>query len=468
MQLHNRSPKVAQIVERIESAIQQGQLHAGTHLPSVRQITELLGVGRATVNDAIDRLRAAGFIESQQGVGHFVARRLGTPQPAEPPRSTPDPLLALRMALLSENGFLRAGCGFLPEDDLPEAALLRAMRAAVRSPILKPAESNSGEGYLPLRNALRQKIARLGINAHAEQIVTTSGTLASIDLLLRLLLQPGDKVLLDEPGYFSLRRNVHLHGAESISIARNEHGLDMLELERLIIAHQPRVYVINSALHNPTGHSLPAAQASQLVGLARQYAMHIIEDDVYCDLQSHPTPRLAALGGTEYVSYISGFSKTLSPNIRSSYVVAHPPLAQRLTQLKLASGAMTSTMTEQIIYRVLSEGDYTRHINRVRTRLFASAQRVSRALRQLGFEIAETGHEGLFIWARLPPDIDAQTLSLSALTQQIALAPGSLFSPAQSARQYLRFNVAYSDQPALWQWLATALAQTAAHTDVMA
>lgn len=413
----------------------------------MRQLSGLLGVGRATLNDALDRLRAQGLIESRQGIGHFVARSPINPMPRAAARNPADPLLAVRLALLNENGFLRAGCGFLPEQGLPEAALLRAMRAAVRSPILKPSESNSGEGYLPLRSALRQKIARLGLDATEDQIVTTSGTLASIDLLLRLLLQPGDKVLLDEPGYFfSLRSNVQLHGADIVSIARNEHGLDMPALERVVRTQRPRVYVINSALHNPCGHSLAPAQASQLVALARQYDMHIIEDDVYCDLQSHPTPRLAALGGLAQVSYISGFSKTLSPNIRSSYVVAQPQLAQRLAQLKLASGAMTSTMTEQIIYRVLSDGDYARHINRVQAQLFSAAQRVSKQLRQLGFAIADGMGEGLFIWARLPPGMDAQALSEMALQQHIALAPGNLFSQAASARQYLRFNVAHSDQ----------------------
>ncbi len=147
--------------------------------------------------------------------------------------------------------------------------------------------------------------------------------------------------------------------------------------------------------------------------------------------------------------------------------MAQPQLAQRLAQLKLASGAMTSTMTEQIIYRVLSDGDYARHINRVQAQLFSAAQRVSKQLRQLGFAIADGMGEGLFIWARLPPGMDAQALSEMALQQHIALAPGNLFSQAASAASIcvLMSHIRIS---ALWQWLSTALACTETPADTAA
>ncbi|KPC52712.1 aminotransferase-like domain-containing protein [Amantichitinum ursilacus] len=436
---------VTQIVEQLTEAIQRGDLAQGARLQPVREMALQLGVSKSTVIEALDRLRAKGLIVSRQGAGHAVARNQIKAPGLGRDLLPQDTLSVLRRSLITETGKLRPGCGFLPLDWLPEDALLKAMRGAIRANTLRLSECGAAAGYLPLRHALQIKLAAVGIDVPVEQIVTASSTMNAVDMVLRLLLQPGDKVLLDDPCYFNFHAMLAYRDASAITIKRTPQGIDFAELEHTLMTHRPRVYITNSVLHNPLGHSFSPVEAFRLADLARRYQVHIIEDDLYCDIQMQPTPRLAVAGGLEHVSYISGFTKTLTPNTRASFIVATPALSAQLTALKLSTGGITSELTEQIIYRILSEGSYGRHIARLTDRLFESGQNVAQWLQQAGCEVQSTTGEGFFLWVRLPQELDAIVIARHALAEGMALAPGGLFSRDPAANQFLRFNVAHSD-----------------------
>lgn len=439
-------PLVKQITENFAEAIGLGSLAPGTRLPPIRELTELLGVGKSTIVEALDRLRAAGLVASRQGAGHYVTRdALVTQTTAIRDLLPQDILSVLRHALLQDNGSLRPGCGFLPSSWLPTEELSKAMRSTLRAAALRMGEYGAAAGYLPLRQWLRIKLNGLGINAPVEQIVTTANTVQAVDMLLRLLLRPGDKVLVDDPCYFNFRANLSYHSSVPVPVARTVDGIDFTTLEQLLILHRPKVYMTNSTLHNPTGHSFSAAQIYRLLELSHRYGVHIIEDDVYCDLQHKRTPRLAAAGGLDNVSYVSGFSKTLTANSRVSYAVLSADLASRLTVLKMMSGGVTSELTEQTIHRMLNEGSYERHTRRIVDRLYDSSERVNGWLREAGCEVASQRGEGLFLWTRLPNAIDAEALASRGLQNGMVLAPGTLMSTHADARHFMRFNVGHSD-----------------------
>jgi DNA-binding transcriptional MocR family regulator len=305
-------------------------------------------------------------------------------------------------------------------------------------------EYGVASGYLPLREALRVKLSALGIEVPVDQIITTANTVQAIDMLMRLLVKPGDTVLLDDPCYFTMHTNLALHGAKVITIHRGSDGMDLEALEQLLIAHRPVLYMTNSTLHNPTGHSFSPAQVYRLLELSHRYGFHIVEDDLYCDLQQRSTPRLAA-GGLSNVSYVSGFSKTLTANSRVSYAVLSPQLAARLVTLKMAAGGMTSELAEQIICTMLSDGSYAKHTRRTVDRLYESSSRVTSWLEEAGCSVSSLPGEGLFIWTRLPEGLHAETLARKGLEIDLVLAPGTLLSKAPDASRFLRFNVAHSD-----------------------
>ncbi|WP_168233554.1 PLP-dependent aminotransferase family protein [Pseudomonas veronii] len=440
-------PKVQQIVDAFSQSIEQGEWAPGSKLPSVRELTETLGVSKFTLNEALDRLRGRNLLTSSQGRGFFVAMETARPASAAWIDLLPQDLLSvLRRPLVSAGSDLRPGGGHLPESWLDSEAIRQAMRSVVRAPSLRIAGLGTPAGLLPLRQALQHKLHGEGLSVPVEQIITTPNTVQGLDMLMRLLARPGDSVLLDAPCYFNFHANLALHGVKVLTIQRRPDGFDFAALEQLLAEHRPSLYLTTSVLHNPTGHSFSPGQAFRLLQLTQRYHCHIIEDDLYGDLHPNPPPRLAALAGLDQVTYLSGFSKILSANTRVSYVVAAPQLAANLTHMKLMSGGVTSELFEQIVYRMLSEGSYAKHRKRMVQRLTEAGGRVEQWLKRCGCELPMGYEGGMFIWARLPAGVDGERLAQVALKQGMVLAPGALFGYDPAHRDSMRFNVAHSDE----------------------
>lgn len=441
------TPKVQQIVDAFSQSIEQGEWAPGSKLPSVRELTETLGVSKFTLNEALDRLRGRNLLTSSQGRGFFVAMDTARPASAAWVDLLPQDLLSvLRRPLVSAGSDLRPGGGHLPESWLDSEAIRQAMRSVVRAPSLRIAGLGTPAGLLPLRQALQHKLHGEGLSVPVEQIITTPNTVQGLDMLMRLLARPGDTVLLDAPCYFNFHANLALHGVKVLTIQRRPDGFDFAALEQLLAEHRPSLYLTTSVLHNPTGHSFSPGQAFRLLQLTQRYHCHIIEDDLYGDLHPNPPPRLAALAGLDQVTYLSGFSKILSANTRVSYVVAAPQLAANLTHMKLMSGGVTSELFEQIVYRMLSEGSYAKHRKRMVQRLMEAGGRVEQWLKRCGCELPMGYEGGMFIWARLPVGVDSERLAQAALKQGMVLAPGALFGYDPAHRDSMRFNVAHSDE----------------------
>ena len=198
------TPKVQQIVEAFSHAIENGEWAPGSKLPSVRELTQILGVSKFTLNEALDRLRGRHLLTSSQGRGYFVAMDSTRPASATWVDLLPQDLLSvLRRPLATASGELRPGGGHLPEDWLNGEAIRQAMRSVVRAPSLRIAGLGTPAGLLPLRQALQQKLHGEGLSVPVEQIITTPNTVQGLDMLMRLLARPGDTVLLDAPCYFN-------------------------------------------------------------------------------------------------------------------------------------------------------------------------------------------------------------------------------------------------------------------------
>lgn len=452
------TPKVQQIVEAFSQAIENGEWAPGSKLPSVRALTETLGVSKFTLNEALDRLRGRNLLTSSQGRGYFVAIDHPRPTTSNWVELLPQDLLSvLRRPLATVYGDLRPGGGHLPENWLDSEALRQTLRSVVRAPSLRIASLGTPAGLLPLRQALQQKLHGEGLSVPVEQIITTPNTVQGLDMLMRLLARPGDTVLLDAPCYFNFHANLALHGVKVVTIPRRPDGFDFTALEHLLAEQRPSLYLTTSVLHNPTGHSFNPGQAFRLLQLTQQYHCHIIEDDLYGDLHPNPPPRLAALAGLDQVTYLSGFSKILSANARVSFVVAAPQLAANLTNMKLMSGGVTSELFEQIVYRMLSEGSYAKHRKRMVQRLMETGGRVEQWLKRCGCELPMGYEGGMFIWARLPPGVNGELLAQAALKQGMVLAPGALFGYDPAQRDSMRFNVAHTDEPQVQRLFETLL-----------
>lgn len=449
-----------QIGTAILARIEARTLPPGARLPSIRRAAAEFGVSKSTMVEAYERLVASGHIQARRGSGFTVTARRATPSLQElAPKldRAIDPVWVARQSLETEERALRPGCGWLPESWLPEADLRRALRKVAQAPHAKLLEYGHPLGYLPLRQALQARLAELEIDAPPTRILLTDGGTQAIDLVLRHLLQPGDAVLVDDPGYFNFHAVLRAHRAVSLPVPRRMDGPDLERLAALATEHKPRLYLMNAAPHNPTGGGLSPATAHRLLQLAEAHDFRIIEDDVFADFRRYPTPVLAALDGLKRVIHLGSFSKTLSAAMRCGYVAAEETTIDALLDLKIATCFGSDHAAAQMVHQLIADGTQRRHAERIRRRLAAVLGQVGAKLQSLGLAYWQEPREGLFLWMRLPDGRDAAELARRALRRNIVLAPGNVFSPSLSWPDYLRFNAAQSQHQRLFEFLRAEL-----------
>lgn len=445
---------VEQIVAWHAARIDERLLRPGMRLASIRRFSVEHRVSRFTVVEAYDRLIARGYVESRRGSGFFVRERQGgAGTPAMPPQAVghrADTSRAIDVTWLLRNMFGdlpvedMPGAGTLPPDWLDAGLVSAGLRAVARGSAGPLLDYGAPQGWLPLRQQLALKLAELDVAATTDQIVTTNGVTQGLDLVAQHLLRPGDAVLVDDPSWFLMFGRFALLGVRVVGVPRLADGPDLARLRALAQEHRPRLFVISSVLHNPSSTGLSAAKAFQVLRLAEEFDFTIVEDDVYCDL--HPGPsalpavRLAALDQLQRVVYLGGFSKTLAANLRVGFVACEPRLARALTDLKMLVGLTTPELGERTVYKILSEGHYRRHLQRLRQRLADAREPALRALEAVGLTPFATPPAGMFAW--MDAGVDTAPVARAMLEKGFLLAPGSLFSPDQQPSTWLRFNLA--------------------------
>ncbi|HTN96989.1 MAG TPA: PLP-dependent aminotransferase family protein, partial [Nordella sp.] len=316
-------------------------------------------------------------------------------------------------------------------------------------------------GLAPLRQLLSRRLADQGIEAKPDQILLADSGTQAIDLLCRFLLEPGDTVLVDDPCYFNFLAMLRAHRARIVSVAYTPTGPDLDAFAKILAAERPRLYITNSALHNPTGASLIPANAHRLLKLAEANGLTIIEDSIFTDLETEPAPRLAAFDGLERVVHIGSFSKTLSAALRCGFIAARPDWIDGLIDLKLATSFGSAPFSAGLVHTVLSDGFYRKHLDGLHRRLAQAMGETLTRLKALGFTPWIEPKGGMFLWCRLPDGLDSADVARRALAENIVLAPGNVFSVSQSAGRYMRFNVAQSRNARLFAVLEKAMESSA-------
>lgn len=455
------APLTDQIVDGLKRLIDGRVLRPGSRLPSIRRFAADHAVSRFTVVQAYDRLVAAGYLESRQGSGFFVTA------PVAESRATSDRQLSkaidvmwlLRLTTSDSVADFIPGCGWLPGDWQDAGSLERGLREVARLGARHFLEGYSGAfGYLPLRQDIQRQLAVSGIAAEPNQIMTTSGIVGALDLIGRYLLKPGDTVLVDEPGTLHIFGQLQTLGATVVGVPWTPEGPDIKVLAEMIETHRPKAFFTNTVVHNPTGATISQACAHQVLRLAEQNDFYLIEDDVYRDLQPDPAARLAALDQLDRVIYVSGFSKTLSAQLRVGYIAANKDLVRDLVDLKRMTCMATPDVTERLVHRVLQEGHYRKHLASLHVRLEKATGKALRALEGCGLETYLEPSRGMFLWSRYPDVEDSAAIADAAVKKKIMLAAGMIFRPNQEPSPWIRFNVAFCDHPQVYDFLKRAAA----------
>ncbi len=451
------------VLEDINRRISARSLVPGDRLPSIRGFAATHRISPSTVAEAYDILVAQGVILARRGSGYFVADKL---QPFGVAQTGPlidreiDPLWVARQSIDLDDTVEKPGCGWLPPDWMPVAALRRATRKIAAAPDGVLTNYGGAMGHDGLRRHIARQLHDQGLDAHPEQVLLTGSGSQALDLICRMLLRPGDTVLVDDPCYFNFQALLRAHQINITSVPFTPAGPDLTAFETVLAEHRPKLYLTNSGLHNPTGASITAPNAHRVLSMAAAHNMIIVEDDIFAEFEQSPAPRLASLDGLDRVLRIGSFSKTLSASLRCGYVAASAHWIAALADLQVATNfGGPSPLVTGVLLNTLSDGGYRKHMGQLHRRLATARRDCIAKLRPMNIRPWITPTGGFYLWCQLPRSVDAAVLARSALGRGLVLAPGDVFSPSQKMTNFMRFNVSQMQDEQSYDILAAAVAE---------
>lgn len=308
------------------------------------------------------------------------------------------------------------------------------------------------EGWSELRGMIGRHVSRYGIQAQAEDVLITTGSQQALDLIGKLMLDPGDPVVVGAPTYLGALQAFSAYQASYLNVPVDDDGFQTDELESLLQRGPKFVYVLPN-FQNPSGVTLSLARRIELVKLCRKAGVLVVEDDPYGQLryEGEHLPPLVALdaelaradGRAGNVIYMSTFSKTLAPGLRLGWVIAPAEILGKLAQLKQGADLHTSTLTQILAYEVAAGGFLDEHIQRLRD-VYRERRDTMFAALEANFPSDVTWSKpsgGLFLWLHFPEGMDSEKLMAEALKHQVAFVPGtSFFAQPEEGLRYARMN----------------------------
>jgi 2-aminoadipate transaminase len=337
-------------------------------------------------------------------------------------------------------GMISFGGGLPAPDVFPVERFKEACNKVLTEHAALALQYGETEGYRPLRELIADNMARYGIKAKPENVLITSGSQQALDLIGKLFINRGDRVLVEAPTYLGALQAFNVYGAEYESVPIDENGLRTELLEEPLRSGPKFMYVLPN-FQNPAGTTLSEERRHELVLLADRYGIPIIEDDPYGQLryEGEHLPSLVVLDRENLrrddgysignVIYLSTFSKTLAPGLRLGWIVAPPEVISKLAQLKQGADLHTSTFTQFVAFEVARDGFLDKHVKLIRKIYSERRDVMLQALKEFFPSTVSWTHPkgGLFLWVTLPEGLDMQAIFKSALEQNVAFVPGDSF-----------------------------------------
>jgi DNA-binding transcriptional MocR family regulator len=442
-------------VKKLTDLIISDQLTAGTKLPSIRDFAMQNNISRFTVVQVYDRLVASGYLVSRRGSGFYIASK-STIQ-----------LLFDETRIISQKNTAKADgatelfdpcSGHLPAAWLKTLEIEKYIRKVGRNDIDNFYEGYSNiSGYIPLRKAIQQRLHSIGVvSTDIEQILTTSGALPAIDTICRSLLKPDDCVLIDDPGYYMIDRLLNNLDNKHFGVPWSVDGPDLEILEQLIKTQKPKLLITSAVCQSPTSVTLSPAVIHKILGLAEKYNFWIIEDDIYGVFHSNAAVsnamRLATLDQINRVIYINSYSKTISGKLRLGYMIVPKPLIETILTTK-AFGGRASEFSEKLLYELLAEGSYRKHVDHLIDLLQTAKEQSEQMLTANGLILFNKPEFGMYLWARFPYIEDSRVISEAAKEHGLNIMCGHHFSVSQEISPWVRFSVAWCQDKRLSDFL---------------
>ena len=419
-----------QLYLQIRKQILSGRIQGGVRLPSTRTLSKELGVSRITLLNAFDQLIAEGFLASRTGAGTYVGTEWesrGSSDPdalPQPPRLSDlsHSVLSLRSSHFQGISYADWAPGsptsFLPShsayDAFPQAVWKRLMNRHLH----KPSKAMLGYGELQGVQALRKAIAQYvfdarGIDCSAEQVVIVSGAQQAFNLLGMLLLNPQDRVWMEDPGHIAARIALQAQGGHVVPLPIDDQGIDVQH--GLACCPDARLVFTTPSRQHPLGVTMSYARRQELIDWAEHQQSWIIEDDCDSEFRYHgrPLPALYAMDQGARVIYVGTFSKVLFPSLRLGYVILPQALIAPFCTLRAVMDRSPPTLLQAVTADFMVEGHFLGHIRRMRALYQARQQALVEQLQQQlgGFFQVTPVDAGMHLIAWLPAQLDDQFIA---------------------------------------------------------
>ncbi len=467
LERNNGLPLYRQICQRLREAILSGELGEGTRLPTERALASELGVNRTTVMNAYNELASEGLIEGHVGRGTLVRRNhfphldehfeqesaswlLGLPA-GERELLGPDARLLSELAAAGDQKEIISLTRGTPAPELLPAEMLNTIYT---QQLL--ADSENALGYCPVEGlyTLRQGIAawmrERGIPVDTDQILILSGSTQGVGLVSRLLLNPGDEVVVEVPTYLGAIQTFRALQARIIGVPTDSDGMRVDLLESILARHRPRLIYTQPTFQNPTGFVMSPERRRRLLLLARRYQTPILEDDPYGELyfQGKRPQSLKALDTHGQVIYLSTFSKILAPGLRVAWLAAPEPMIERLSLHKQIFDLNTNALGQWSVSEILRRNLLDGHLLKLRSTYEHKRDVMLQAINKHWPREVRASHPegGFHLWCRLPGDLRTRTLLREAANERVAFVIGEPFHVDGGGQQQFRLSFAYPSE----------------------
>jgi 2-aminoadipate transaminase len=347
--------------------------------------------------------------------------------------------------------------GGLPAPEVfPVAEIAEASARVLRDEGARALQYSATEGYQPLRQMIARHTDRYGFSISPSNVMITSGSQQALDLIGKLFINRGDRILVESPTYLGALQAWNAYGAEYIPVPVDEDGMIPDALEAGLRSGPKFIYVLPN-FQNPTGVTLSLERRRLLVDLADRYGVPIVEDDPYGQLRyegEHLPPvvvldeaRTTHHNGTYQgnVIYLSTFSKILAPGIRLGWVIAPPQVIDKLVMAKQGMDLHTATFNQMVVHEAARGGFLDRHVQAIRRTYKQRRDVMLSALDEHAPAGVTWTHPsgGLFLWLTLPPDVRTEEVFRVAVENRVAFVPGASFHPCGGGHNTIRLNFSY-------------------------
>lgn len=439
------------IAHQLAEDIRQGVYRPGERVPSVRKMSMQLNVSHATVLQAYANLEDQGMIRARPQSGFYVHHTPALTAPTPDIAQVERPTLVTRSSIINQvlsesrrDGLIPLGAAVPHVDYLPARALHQQLAKVTRFQSQRAFSYMFSPGYEPLRRQVAIRMRDAGVVVGPEEVVITHGCVDALQMSLRVLTKPGDLIAAESPSYYGLLQLADLLGLKVIEIPCDPDTGLSLEALQLAASQWPiKALVLTARLSNPLGGSIPDARQKQLLKMAANFDIQIVEDDIYGELL-FDVGSIRALKSNDAegrVIYCSSFSKTISPGVRIGWIIPGR-FQEEIQRLQTFSTHSACSVTQMAVSAYLENGGYDRHLRYIRHEYRKNISAVQLAVQRYfpeGTQMTRpTG--GFILWVSLPARVNTKELHVQALERGISIAPGLIFSNTEQFNHCVRLN----------------------------